>query len=527
MFLRSYLQRFKCMMKNKIALTLLLGWLICANHAWSIHVNGTFPLGVNQTMTVELCRDFISEKREVIGRIPIDDAGNFSFDIPLQNSANVFFFRLGRWEGIFYGESDGSYQIEIPTLKSTGPIQFDKTDIPVLWVSGSDDLHKRVLTYYKDYNNFLEEHYFDFAAETAIGKEEQRVHLKKKGHELDMLPESNSKNDSIQIEQFVKIVKSFDDSLQLALPLGQLNFLNILHQYSMARLYLIAKSPRTVLLQQYFGNNQSPAYYHPTYVQALELYFNDFFVKGPNKFVQDSKKVFSNPIDIKRIELHLDEYQLLVASPHRMAALITFLQHGFNNQSIGSTTYQMLLQQIGDKGLTQSSEFNTAEREVCLSLLENSRKCLKGWAMPDIHGKDLKNRHWDMTLNAGKLTYVLFYATWNAYAMKQLQAMEKLAIKFHGAAQFVAICMDEEESTWKAAVQNKKWKTQMVYMGNQPEMREELCLSNIPLSFLLDDEGVFINDYTRLPEDPQMGVQIERWLLAHPDKAGKGTWKEN
>ncbi len=515
------------MMKNKRAFILLFCFLSLSAPIWSIQITGSFPLGVNQTMTVEICHDFISEKREVIGRIPIDNAGNFSLDIPIQKPAHVFFFRLGRWEGIFYGESDGSYQIEIPTLKSTGPIQFDKTDIPVLWVSGSDDLHKRVLTYYKDYNNFLEEHYFDFAAETAIGKEEQRVHLKKKGHELDMLPESNTRSDSVQIAQFAQIVKSFDDSLQLALPLGQLKFLSTLHRYSMARLYLIAKSPRTELMLQYFGGSNSPAYYHPAYVQALELYFSDFFITGPSKFVQDSKKVLSNPIDIKRIELHLDEYQLLVASPHRMAAIITFLQHGFNNQSIGSMTYQMLLQQIADKGLTQSPDFDNPERTVCFALLENSRKCVKDWAMPDIQGKDLKNKHWDMTLNAGKLTYVLFYATWNAYAMKQLQAMEKLAIKFHGAAQFVAICMDEEESTWKAAVQNKKWKTQMVYMGNQPEMREELCLNNIPLSFLLDDEGKFINDYTRLPEDPQIGVQIERWLLAHPDKAGKGTWKEN
>jgi hypothetical protein len=47
------------------------------------------------------------------------------------------------------------------------------------------------------------------------------------------------------------------------------------------------------------------------------------------------------------------------------------------------------------------------------------------------------------------------------------------------------------------------------------------------MCYLIDDQGIFINDYTRFPEDPQMGVQIERWLLANPDKAGKGTWKEN
>jgi hypothetical protein len=76
-------------------------------------------------------------------------------------------------------------------------------------------------------------------------------------------------------------------------------------------------------------------------------------------------------------------------------------------------------------------------------------------------------------------------------------------------------------------VQNKKWKMQMVFLGDQPEVREQCCISNIPFAILLDDQGVYINDYTRLPEDPQMGVQIERWLLAHPDKAGKGTWKEN
>ena len=86
-------------------------------------------------------------------------------------------FRLGRWEGVFYGNPNGHYQVEIPTLKNNEPIKFDKAEIPVIWLGGSDDLHRSVLTYYKDYNNFLEEHYFDFAAEKAIGKEEQRVHI--------------------------------------------------------------------------------------------------------------------------------------------------------------------------------------------------------------------------------------------------------------------------------------------------------------------------------------------------------------
>jgi thiol-disulfide isomerase/thioredoxin len=186
----------------------------------------------------------------------------------------------------------------------------------------------------------------------------------------------------------------------------------------------------------------------------------------------------------------------------------------------------MLLQQIADRVFTQNIIGN-AEKPICNALIENSRKCLKGFSLPILVGKDLKNKRWDDTNITGKLTYVVFYATWNAYSMKQLQALERLAIKFNGAANFVAISLDEDEQAWRKIVQNKKWKSQMVYLGDQPEVREQCCLNNIPLAILLDDQGVYINDYTRLPEDPLMGVQIERWLLANPDKAGKGTWKEN
>ncbi len=525
MFHRSCPQWFKFMTKSKVSLLFLI-LVILTKMTQGMQVTGSFPLGVNQTMTVEICNDFISQNRTVIGRIPIDASGHFTFDVPVAEEHHVFYFRLGRWEGVFYGNHNGSYEIEIPTLKNNEPIKFDKAEIPVIWLNGSDDLHRLVLNYYKGYNNFLEEHYFDFAAEKAIGKEEQRVHIQKKGKGLDMMPENFTRNDSIQIAQFIDIVQTFDDSLRQSLPINHSPFLFALHEYSMARLYLIAQSPRTALWEKYFGSVSSPLYQHPAYVQALELYFNDFLSEGNKKFIQDSQSALTSPIGLQQLEMLLNEYHILEQSSHRYAAIITYLQHGFNQHQIGANAYQMMLQQIADRVITQNL-IGTAEKPICQALIDNSRKCLKEFAMPVLVGKDLKNKKWDNTNITGKLTYIVFYATWNAYSMKQLQAFERLAIKFNGAAHFVAISLDEDEQTWRNAVQNKKWKMQMVFLGDQPEVREQCCISNIPFAILLDDQGVYINDYTRLPEDPQMGVQIERWLLAHPDKAGKGTWKEN
>jgi hypothetical protein len=43
---------------------------------------------------------------------------------------------------------------------------------------------------------------------------------------------------------------------------------------------------------------------------------------------------------------------------------------------------------------------------------------------------------------------------------------------------------------------------------------------------LITPDGKYVQDYTKLPE-AGVGVQIEKWLLSHPDQMGKGTWKEN
>ena len=105
-------------------------------------------------------------------------------------------------------------------------------------------------------------------------------------------------------------------------------------------------------------------------------------------------------------------------------------------------------------------------------------------------------------------------------------ATDNMANELVKDCNIVAICMDDKEETWRKAIQGKKWKCQMRYAGNIPELREQYCLSSLPMAILITPDGKYLQDFTRLPE-AGVGAQIEKWLMAHPGQVGEGTWKEN
>jgi hypothetical protein len=492
--------------------------ILSVGNSHAITIRGKAISFQNQNVTLEACDDFISLNRKTLTRAAVNENGEFTLTAEVDFSCNVFYIRNGRWEIVFYGNPNGEYQIEIPAITPDVAIRFDKVELPAVFISGTDSLHQEVAKYYESYDRFLEQHYYDYALQNFAGSEAQRVTLiKHSKNKPDLLPTDLNNRDSLEIKNFRILIKNFSDTV-LNLPKGKYPFLEQLRNYQIAKLELVAGAQTQLVVEQLFNSNP-PMPEHPGYVECAEMLFSGLFTSSPkNRFLAAQKALNSGQWD--SLEVFQQEFPMVSNFNHRQIAYCIALRDMLSKNQISSILHDALLQQIADGPKTQ------AFRNIASRLIQNSHRCKKNAVLNDFESKDNKNKTHLAHECEGKLTYFLFYASWNSYSMKQVQAMEALSTQFGQSCNFVAISLDERESDWREAIKGKKWKTQMWYAGDIPELRDQYCLSSIPTALLISPQGTYINDYTKLPEDG-VGAQIEKWLLAHPGSAGKGTWKEH
>ena len=196
------------MMKNRKYRSLWFNALLIAcffipNISLGLEISGYALALAGKSITVQAQLDFISDERITLGNATIEENGHFHLDFPstgLSPDIHVFYLRSGNLEGVFYGNKDGQYEIEIPSLDKNIPQKFDQSEIPIIWKKGSDATHILALRFYKTLDQFVDEHYYDFAVEKFQGHEEQRVRLKNESS--DMVPKATVSRDSLHLESF-------------------------------------------------------------------------------------------------------------------------------------------------------------------------------------------------------------------------------------------------------------------------------------------------------------------------------------
>lgn len=487
---------------------------------WAIQIEGSAPTFHDETITLEVAIDFVSGERKVLSRTTVNENGFFLFsdDEVSSHEVRVYYIRTGRYEGVFYGKMNGNYKVSILDIDNQTALRYDKIEFPVILVSGSDSIHNSTINYYKRYEKFLNEHYYDYALQEFSGSEAQRVQLLKHSkNKPDLFPTDLNNRDSITTSNFRKMVRNFRDSV-LSESENRETFLSQLRDFDIAKMEMVAGKNKVQIIQELFSSAAIPIH-HPAYVQCAEMIFSTLFTQSPKDyFLSAQKSLQSGRID--SIEIHFQHFPLIPnVSQRQLAYCIAWRDMHAKNQ-ISTILHDALLQQLID----QSSD--AVIKNCAAHLITLAHQCKKNAYATDFTAIDLKGKKHQAKEWEGKLTYVLFYATWNGYAMKQLQAAENMANSIQGEFNVITICMDDKEETWKKATKGRKWKSQMLYAGHVPELREIYCMTALPHAILITPDGKYVQDYTKLPE-AGVGAQIEKWLLSHPDQMGKGTWKEN
>jgi hypothetical protein len=507
------------MMGYKLRWPLLILLWIGMKDIRAIEISGTGIFFANETITLEKSTDFISQYRQVLTRTSVDEKGNFDLKANEALTGDyVYYIRSGRFEGVFYGNAQGRYTVNLVYSNGDAAQRFDKIEFPVQLIQGTDHLHAAVVRYFNQYDRFLNAHYYDYALQEFSGSEAQRVQLLKHSkNKPDLFPSDLNNRDSVTTSNFREMLRNFKDTV-LNEEDRQLPFLVMFRDYDVARMEMVAGKSKTVVVQTLFADSTLHMD-HPAFVQCAEMLFSSLFTQTPTSYFLSAQKAL-NSGQLDSIDFHFARFPIIASRPHlEMACLIAWRDMLAKNQ-MPLALHDALLQQLISKSKIPAVQMGANQ------LIAQAHQCKKNARATDFTCLDLKGKSHQAKEWEGKLTYVFFYTTWNGYAMKQLLATDNMANELVKDCNIVAICMDDKEETWRKAIQGKKWKCQMRYAGNIPELREQYCLSSLPMAILITPDGKYLQDFTRLPE-AGVGAQIEKWLMAHPGQVGEGTWKEN
>lgn len=139
---------------------------------------------------------------------------------------------------------------------------------------------------------------------------------------------------------------------------------------------------------------------------------------------------------------------------------------------------------------------------------------MSGKKMPDIEltAPDGKK----VMLNAlldGKLTYIDVWATWCGPCCKEIPFLEKLVEQMKGndKVQFISISVDGDLDAWHKKIENDKptWAQYVVDEQNNKKLSKTLNIQGIPRFFILDADGVVVDQDAKRPSDEDLPARLE------------------
>jgi peroxiredoxin len=500
----------------------------------NVTITGSAPKYLGQSATLIQTDDFISNERSVLLTSPIGKDGEFQFSFKPSETKQVI-IAIGQIEAILYVEPDKTYSIEFPPFQPTDYKRFDKNEVALIFHElPENDLNILIRAFNRDYAKFIDDHYFEFAAEMYTGSETFQVQQAQSGKKTDLIPPSKTAKESekindavdsssvidIQVAEVNQLVEAFEQEVNQKYQRFYSNvFFQTFVRYSLAELFLVSGYDKKKIYADYFMS-QKVQHHNPAFMKFFHVFYNQLLTNQP-KVKQDEiyRSVNASNSAMALLELFKTD-SLLLSEPLREIALVKGLKDVYyNDRFVRGGVLRTLL------SLEQNATTKEA-REAAERVHLKYTRCKAGWEVEDFTLLDADNEKWTFSEHTGKYTYILFFAQWSASCMKELQTLQKWEEQYNKDVQFVAISMDSNYDQFTSYLhKNRQQKFIFLFGGGDPLLREKFDLMTVPTAVLIDPEGKIMADYTRLPTG---GIQMDfAKIVAKKSKGNsEGTWKE-
>jgi thiol-disulfide isomerase/thioredoxin len=485
-------------------------------------VHGTAPEYKGEYLIVHRLSDVISNQRELVDKQLINEKGEF--DLVLKESEiRLYYLSIGSQTASLYVEPNASYQVTFPPRDTKAFQRFDGSEVSLGFDQVNEHelniLIRRFNTFYIDFINL---HYYDFAADTYTSHSGVKSQLKKNGKSVDLL-EPTKGIDSLKHRPsvFPEVVEQFRmrvDSI-FSMDYDQPFFKDYV-DFSISEIELLAGLGRKYYYQLYFMSRSVP-YHNPAFGSAFRLFYK-------NSFTNVSKEV-QNRIS-KAVNLEHNSELLTAAFNQDTITTSTELRalmclNGLRESVQGGTFLEPMIQATLDDYAAKNAK--TPLGAAAAQLLLARKKFQPGWVIEDFTLVDLKGERWTWSQQESKPTYFLCFATWSASSLKELAMLQKLESEFGDAIKIVAISMDKDIELIKKYIQEHRDQRFQFLSGiADPLLVSKFNIRSIPHAVLVDEKGAIMYSYTRKPsEGVQMDFKKYMTLLKEQHKSGIKNWK--
>jgi len=514
------------MFRNLCLLLLSFSW-VCAQDVISqapCAVHGSAPEYKGEYLLVHRLSDVISNQREFIDKQLINEKGEFDLVIK-ETEIRIYYLTIGSQTATLFVEPNATYQVTFPPRDPNAFQRFEGSEVSLDFNQPNDhELNILIRRFNKLYIDFINLHYYDFAADTYTSHAGVKSQLKKNGKSVDLL-EPAKVIDTLKYRPsvFPEVVEQFRTRVDSIFSgdYDQEYFKDYV-DFSISEIELLAGLSRKYYYQRYFMSRSVP-YHNPAFGSAFRLFYK-------NSFVNVSKEVQNRILKAVNLE-HNSELltaafdQDTITTSGELRALLCL--NGLRESATGGAFLEPMIQATLEDYAVKNA--NKPIEKAAAQMLVARKKFQPGWIIEDFTLVDSKGERWTWSQQESKPTYFLCFATWSASSLKELAMLQKLESEFGDAIEIVAISMDKDIELMKKYIQEHRDQRFQFLSGiADPLLASKFNIRSIPHALMVDEKGAIMHSYTRKPsEGAQVDFQKYMASLKAQHKSGVKNWKDN
>jgi peroxiredoxin len=150
------------------------------------------------------------------------------------------------------------------------------------------------------------------------------------------------------------------------------------------------------------------------------------------------------------------------------------------------------------QGITKIPEHKT----IVSHILRNINNLMAGSKAPDFTLINSKRDTVHLSDYANRYVYLSFFAPWCTDCLEQFKKQEQLFKKFGDKIYFISVDIDDDTTAFKNFVkQNPKYAWTFLRMGKQKDVVIQYSAATVPLYYLINMQGNFIQSPALKPDE--------------------------
>jgi len=432
----------------------------------NVSIKGTAKEYAGFNLSLQHVTNYITNETEEIANFKVDDSGNFSFPLYLDEVTPAF-MDLGVLRGVIYLEPDINYEIILPpyTPKKEAD-RFNPYFISERVIIGINNSEALALN--KALIQFDEEYDYQFNTNA--------YQLFSKGN--------------------TTLAKQIENRLDSIFPSGESEFFRNYKKFKYAKLSMLSRKrqQRKVIYEYY--SNASVCFENPAYWETFNLLFKNFFSgyfsasRG-----KELKAAFVENMPFDSLSHVFSTDSLFHRSEFREMVLLKGLYDAFYSGHYDEEKVIACFQQASQTGTSDNV------REMARSIHKKVNHLRVGSKAPDFTVYTTSGKEKRLSSFKGKFVYLNFCNTENYTCKKDFQVLNAMYKSMKRDLAIVSIATDRDPDKLAKFIKANKYKWNFLYFGDNGNVIFDYDVKALPGYFLIDPEGNILLSPAPAPEE--------------------------